>query len=374
MTEFAIIGGGLAGLMLTRRLLEKSVDGADIALVDAGGHTRGSDVPAALMHPFPGRSVEPKPGQLTSAKSSVDLLRTLAEEMTSEAIIEMPMVRPLLGKLGDKLRESFHAARADYPSWLSARIASNDELREMDEPLARFDEALVYTPAFSVDTAKLRAHLRAQFDQAGVALVDDTGVERLERTDAGFELIGADGQQARSVVLAVGAGLKDWFPGLPMHGRGGESLVARPPDGAELGYIVNASGHVAPRADGVWVAGSTYWDPEDFDTRTDQRALEELLERCVRLTPALADSEPVQIWRGVRSMYRGDNRPLVGHVPDQDDLFVFGALGSKGLLRIPELADQLADRLLSRAEIDDRATTLRVKREKWTPADGRLEA
>lgn len=375
MRDFAIIGAGLAGLLLVRRLLERGVDAEQIVLLDSADAERASDVPSALMHPFPGRSMQPKPGQLDSARASVDALRGLRNEVGADAVLELPMARPLLGDLGDKLRDSWQEAHADYPDWLDSRLVSGEALSAVDPNLSRFDEALVYTPAFSVDTRAVRRHLRDAFIAAGARVLASTPVDALEPDDGQWMLhTPGESLRARHVVLAVGAGIGDWFPGLPMQNRGGEVWVARPPDDARLTCVINASGHVAPGPDGTWVAGSTYFSPEDFAERDDATARQELLERCARLTPALADAETVSIWRGVRAMYRGDNRPLVGSIPGQPRLYVFGALGSKGLLRIPELANQLADHLLDDAPIDERAETGRVKDEKWEPAAARFRS
>lgn len=379
MTDIAIIGSGLAGLSLAQSLLERGVDAASITIVDAADEERASDVPGTLMHPFPGRSMKPKPGHMAMAEASVEYLRRLADEMADGAIVELPMARPLsrkseeTGEMGERLRSSWEEARADYPAWFHSRLVTGEELAKVDKNLAQFDEAIVYEPAFSVDTNALRRHLRAKFRDGGVRLIDETPVERLERTESRWRLV-TKGEpiEADKVVLALGYGIAEWFPGLPIHGRGGEVMISRPAEGAELHCIINASGHVAPKGDGTWSAGSTYWSPEEFAERTDALAKEQLLERCTRLVPALADAEPVAIGRGVRAMYRGDNRPLVGRVPELVDVFVFGAFGSKGLLRIPALAAQLADLLNDVGEIDERMSTGRVKTEKWQPGPGKL--
>ncbi|QDG50230.1 FAD-binding oxidoreductase [Persicimonas caeni] len=373
MTEIAIIGSGLAGLSLTQSLLDRGVDAESITVIDADDDERASDVPGILMHPFPGRSMKPKPGHMAIAQKSVAYLRRLADEMADGAILELPMARPLIGEMGERLQASWEEARAEYPEWFESRLVAGDELAEVDPNLAAFDEAIVYRPAFSVDTNALRRHLRAKFTQAGVHLVDRTPVERLERAGDRWRLVtDAEPIEADKVILALGFGIAEWFPGLPIHGRGGEVMIVRPPDDGELRCIINASGHVAPKGDGTWSAGSTYWSPEEFDGRTDELAKTQLLERCTRLVPALEGGEPVSYGRGIRAMYRGDNRPLVGDVPGLPDAFVFGAFGSKGLLRIPALADQLAAHLCDAGEIGERASTARVKTDKWTPAAGKL--
>ena len=338
-------------------------------MVDADDPARASDVPAVLMHPFPGRSLEPKPDQFVLAEASIDYLRGL-EAATDAAIVELPMARPLAGELGESLRTSFQRMQGDLPAWFDARISRGAELVDLDVNLAGFDDVLVYTPAFSADARKVRAHLRGRLDQAGVARVDHTRVQRVQPAGACWRLqTNAGAIAARTVVMALGFGLARWFPGLPIRGKGGEVLVARPPAGAELGCVINASGHLAPLPDGTWAAGSTYWRADQLQARTDEEATAALLERCAPLAAALADATPVRLGRGVRAAYRGDNRPLVGPVPAQPGLFVFGAFGSKGLFRIPYLADTLAQHLLDGHELHARAHTARVKAAKWQMAE-----
>lgn len=376
MIDIAVIGGGLAGSVLVRRLLERGHPAERIALIDAARPTRASNVPAALMHPFPGRSMRPREGQLTSARASIELLRALADEMSGEGIVELPMIRPLVGELGEKLLDSWRQSADDYPHWFDSRLVPGEALAERQPAIAPFERALVYEPAFSVDTRAVAAHLRAEFDGAGVALFESTHIERIVHRTTSWRLESDDGDTlaARRVVLANGWGLRRWFPDLAIRGRGGEVLVAPPPEGAKLTAIVNASGHVAPRADGAWVAGSTYWDPDEFSARTDEQARRDLVERCARLTPALAEADPdaCTIWRGVRTMYRGDNRPLVGPVAGLERVFAFGGFGSKGLLRIPHLAERFAASLLDDEPIPERASTARVEPGKWRPRSAHI--
>lgn len=370
MTDTAIIGGGLGGLILARELAERGHRPGALHVFDASTPERASDVPVALLHPFPGRSMDPKPGQMTAARASVDLLRAVRSQVGRDAILEIPMIRPLIGKMGERLLSTWEAAKDDYPDWFASRVVEGEELAQLEPAMEPFERALVYEPAFSVDVRRLTAYLRQSLERAGVELRQGCRVESLSREGGRWDLACADGDTHRTdrVVLAVGWQMRRWFPELSMRGRGGEMLVARPPEDEALGAIINASGHVAPRADGGWAAGSTYWSPEEFSSRTARKARLELIERCERLTPGLADAKPLEIWRGVRAMYRGDNRPLVGPVPGLDGLFAFSAFGSKGLLRIPWLARQLSEAMLGGDAVAASASTERTDRAAWKPS------
>lgn len=365
--DYAIVGGGLAGLTLAHTLVaDRDVSPASIVLFDARSEHRGSDAPGAMLHPFPSRSLIPHPQAMEGCYTSIELLRHWAETFADDAIHSMPMVRPIFDDhVGERLRETWHDSKGSYPSWLDIQHVDGDALDAWDARLADVDDAIVYEPAVSVDLATVRDRLFARLADAGVDVRRDVPVEGIASDGDGWHLRAEATARAARVVLACSQQLGEWFPDLDVRGRGGELMIAEHRGEPPLQCAVNASGHVAPRADGSWVVGSTWWNPEDFDNRTDREAADALLERGARLIPALKSAEVESIWRGVRVKYR-DHWPLVGPVPGRDGLHALTAFGSKGLFRIPFFAERLADLLVDRCDtIDDRAHSLRVDDDEW---------
>ncbi|MFB6262633.1 MAG: NAD(P)/FAD-dependent oxidoreductase [Bradymonadaceae bacterium] len=373
--DITVIGGGLAGLEFARRASSVDGDGPDLALVDAGGPRRGSDAPGVLLHPFPGRRIDPAPETLEQCQFSVETISEWEALAPRGTVRSLPMVRPFLeGDVGDDLRDSWRTNRDDLPSWVDAREVRGWSLGPLGDGFESFDGALMYRPARLVELPALRRALRTELRHRGADL--RTGLaERLVRCGDDWRVETTAGTiESGRVVLAVGRGLTEWFPDLDLHGRGGELVVADPPPGVALRCIVNAGGgHVAPTRDGRWIAGSSWWrDTELFD-RTDRQAIRAVGARCERSYPPYRAAVVHRVWRGIRAKYR-DNRALVGPVPGLDDLYVLGAFGSKGVLRIPSAADRLAARLHGESvDLPPGRAADRVEPSEWRPAVARLE-
>lgn len=382
MTDYAIVGAGLAGLNLAGALLERDVPAGRITLVDGASPHRGSSAPGALLHPFPGRHVAPKNENFRvfrRARRFVEWVRRWSAGSADgsgngQLVRRLPMVRPLKDdRLGRSLRRSWEEQRGGYPDWLQVEVGPAADYLDLYPGMERWDEVLVYQPAYVVDMAALRRRLLARLRDEGVRLVESSVTTITPAPDAktGRVTLGLSGDdstperlKAATTVLAMGFGLDAWFPELATSGRGGELMVTDPPDEARLDCILNASGHVGPRPDGRWVAGSTWWAPGEFRGRDDERARQALLERCGDLLPELHRASTTRIWRGIRCSF-GDHQPLVGPLPQLPNLHVLGAFGSKGLFRIPYFTERLADHLIDEAPLPDLVRADRISTRKW---------
>ena len=372
MHETAIIGGGLAALSLADRLIDAGQEPESIAVVDAGGAERASSAPTAIFHPFPGKSLAPKPRRLRQVEATLRQIDRWQRQLQAPPIVESTMVRPLRDDyLSERLCDSW-AGESGYPDWFDGRKVHREELAEMGEHLAAFESAFVYRPAFAIDLDALCEMFVGRLQEAGVAF-RSTHVDRLLRREGCWEL-SSDGEstlRAGTVILAVGTAIDTWFPELSMRSRGGELLHVDLP-GEQLDHIVNAGGHVAAHPESGIVAGATYWNPANFDRRTSETARREILERCGRLYPPLRTTDSGTIWRGVRAMF-GDHQPLVGPVETLPDFHCFGAFGSTGLLRIPLHAERFSAEFIEGTEqIPALSRPTRMRPDKWRPAPGRF--
>jgi len=376
MTNFTLVGGGLGALVLAESLIEEGTAPGDIRIVDADRPDRASDNPGAIFHPFPGRSLEPVPRKMQFVEATLRRLDHWRETLDAPPIRETTMIRPLRDDhLRERLEESW-AGASGYPDWFEGRRVDADTLAGLGAHLRGYDGGFVYGPAFSVDLGELTSLLADRLAAAGVRLDRARHIDRLERIEGGWRLACRSGgsTEARRVVLALGAALDAWFEPLAMRSRGGEMLHLRDLDADALDHIVNAGGHVAPHPRGGIVAGASWWDPGELSNRDDASAVDAILERCEPLYPPVTEADERVVWRGVRAIF-GDHQPLVGPIPGHEDLRVFGAFGSKGLLRIPYHAEQFARQLLDKpADVPDLSKTTRMGEDNWRSADGRVHA
>lgn len=372
-SEFTIIGGGLAGLSLAESLVREGAEPNAIRLLDAPSPRRASNAPTVIFHPFPGRSLHPDPDVLRMAEATLDRIERWKQQLDEPPIHRTTMIRPLRDDhLAKRLRETW-AGESGYPDWFDGDLVDGDALDRYGNQFEAFDSAFVYSPAFTIDLDELCRLNRRRLGDLGVDVEPDRFVHRLEERHDGWRVVaGDDDIDTRRVMLALGTALGDWFPELALRPRGGELLHAEIPEDLQPDYVVNASGHVAPRPGGGVVAGATWWDPENFDDRDSETARRDILERCGSLFPPLKHADVTEVWRGVRANF-GDHQPLVGEIPELPRLDVFGAFGSKGLLRIPHHADQLSRKLTGgSSRIPELSKPDRMRADKWSPDPERI--
>lgn len=337
-----LIGGGLAAHLVASAW----EDGLGELQWLRPASPEASGVPGALMHAFPGRSLLPYPENMTAYAASVATLRAWREALGPELVQEHTILRPVApGSLGRRYRNTYRRGAPDYPPLLEHATWDGPRLRRDLPALSHaFEEAIVYGPSFCVHMPSALEHMRA-----GRAF-RDARVTALEPRGAGWRAQTTQGTlEAERVLLCVGASLPDWFPALPLAVNGGELLVLRPERPEALPMIVSGGGHIAPGRDGTWVAGSSYLRPEDgYDLerspaswRDDEETIQAVRGLLARLIPCVEDTPVEAIWRQRRAVFLTDRLPLAGPVPGSPGLFVLGALGSKGLLWGPRLAQCL---------------------------------
>ncbi|MEI7366878.1 bifunctional tRNA (5-methylaminomethyl-2-thiouridine)(34)-methyltransferase MnmD/FAD-dependent 5-carboxymethylaminomethyl-2-thiouridine(34) oxidoreductase MnmC [Pectobacterium sp. 1950-15] len=229
--------------------------------------------------------------------------------------------------------------------------------------------------------AELTASALKLAEQNGLSVQMSTTVSTLEKTDDGWALTLSTGQRVHHavVVLANGYHITDWpqTSHLPAYAvRGQVSHIPTNPVLGQLKQVLCYDGYltpVSPRHQ-THCIGASYVRGE---TRCDYRE-EEQQENRQRLLNCLPDAEWVktidvsdaQARQGVRSALR-DHLPLLGAVPDYEqtlaeyeerlhpqhradtvpsapywrDLFIIGALGSRGLCSAPLAAEVLASQI-----------------------------
>ncbi len=163
--------------------------------------------------------------------------------------------------------------------------------------------------------------------------------------DGSFERLVAD-----RLVLALGGGFAA-FPALAalgLHAVKGEVHAAALSDADALPAVA-AGAYAVPAGPGRVHLGGTY-DHHFTDLHPTASARTDLLARLTPFLPALHDLSGGDAWAGVR--VNAPNRlPRIGPLPGHTRVWVFTALGSKGLLLAPLLGAALPGWLADPAAI-----------------------
>jgi len=311
-----IVGQGLAGTALG---LELEAAGIDCAIVSDGHATAASRVAAGLINPIT--------GQRFARTWRVEELRPLAQAAYRrwETVLGVRLWHDL--RLERRFRDATERARA-------ARRFAAGELAPFARALT--DEALVLDGAARVDLPALLGAAAQRWRSSG----------RLRETRAGAEeFVWPDddgavrwrGEKFAAVVCCTGHGAlaRAWFAGLPFAAIKGQILTVR------------AAGLAADtvRHDGMWLIGEresqgrvgATFERDREDLAATPGAREQLIAAARRL--AGGEIEVAEQAAGVR-LALADRLPAIGWHPRRSGLGFFGALGSKGSLWAPWLAQR----------------------------------
>nr|WP_154324700.1 bifunctional tRNA (5-methylaminomethyl-2-thiouridine)(34)-methyltransferase MnmD/FAD-dependent 5-carboxymethylaminomethyl-2-thiouridine(34) oxidoreductase MnmC [Pantoea sp. 201603H] len=383
--DIAIIGGGVASAMLALSLLRRgkkvTLYCADAApALGASGNRQGALYP--LLHHHDEALKQFFPAAFTFARRLYDALPISFEhdwcgvtqlawdEKSREKIAQMLMM-----SLPDELAQSIDVNQTESLAQVTTGCGG------IHYPLGGWLSPVELT-ASALDLAQQRG-LRIHWLHPLAAL---------EKNHNGWQLQFADNKRVthQNVVLATGYNLPalPQSERLPVYAVGGQ--VSHVPSQGRLSalrQVLCYDGYLTPHSPqfGTHCIGASY---RRGDTATDYRALDQLenrdrLQRCLPQSQWIDDIDisAGEARCGVRCATR-DHLPMVGALPDyqqtleqyqhlhQDiiggdtilpapvwpQLFVFGALGSRGLCSAPLAAEILAAQLCKEPIPLDRAT------------------
>lgn len=330
MTAVLVIGAGLAGSLLVERLHER---GVATQWVDAGPTARASSCPCALVHPFAGRSFQPRP-HVFEAWAHVQ--RFVADLGSAAQVHAASLVRRIgEGATGERLWSSWtrHETelRARWPGTLRAH--TEDEGTRVVE----------YGPVYGLSLRGAVQELHTRLRGEGIA-ARHLRVTAIVRGGDGWIARDDDGRTlttAARVVVAAGAGSRRLLAGsggaVPLEHV--EGTLSHGPGDALPRFWVDA-GHVASTTQTVaW--GASYRAIDRDDTRDHDAQLEAI---AARLRPRVERwPDRTSIWRGVRVVDPHARLPVARAVAD--GVWAMTGFGSQGALWIPWAADRLATEL-----------------------------
>jgi thiazole synthase len=195
-----------------------------------------------------------------------------------------------------------------------------------------------------VDNRSLARSLSVAARELGVTLKEGVTVEGIlqkqgktigVQTSAGVE-------KAQHYVLATGAWSNDLLP-IPVFPKKGQMLSVRSPELTLKRVLFGSETYIVPRRNGRIIIGATSEDAGFRGGNTPQ-GIQTLLDRAIRLYPALADAEIEEFWWGFRPA-TPDELPILG-ASHCENLTLATGHYRNGILLAPITATLLADWIL----------------------------
>jgi glycine oxidase len=323
----AVIGGGVIGLAVARRL---ALSGRTVR-VHHTGQRGASWVAGGMLAPHS----EGWPGEERLLRIGLDSLALWNQRGH--------------GSFLDGLPDEVVTAHESLV--VAVDRADAADLRTVGEWLAAQGHPVTLTTSARDVEPLLAQGIRHGFRAVTELAVDNRAVveslaaqcERLGITWAGSVADLAEAADADAVVLANGVDAPTLWPGLPIRPVKGEVLRLRwrpgcmpVPQRVIRARVHGRQVYLVPRTDGV-VVGATQYE-HGRDTAPAVTGVRELLDDACTVMPALGEYELAEVAAGLRPM-TPDNVPLVGRLDDR--VLVAAGHGRNGFLLAPWTAERI---------------------------------
>lgn len=337
--QFLIIGQGLAGTALAWHLQDR---GAGVLVVDRNAATTSSKVAAGLVTPVTGMRLNTSWRYETLYPEAADFYRRQETRLGACFYHDVPVVRLLRDEKAAALWEK-RRLQDDIRPWVAEGPSPLVNPEVFDAPHGGFQQRQCgwLNAAAWLEASRIYFQSQGRWE-AGEVTEQDLVCEK--------NAVTWQGRRFDAAIFCTGweAARHPWFHWVPFHSARGSVLTLQADTQGER-RIINRGCWLLPRQDGTLRAGPTY--ELDFDS-PDQPAAEALagLEKKLR---ALLKTEFLisGSQTGVRPIIKG-RQVLMGRHPARPRIAFLNGLGSKGVLRAPWAARQLAGHLLEASPLE----------------------
>jgi glycine/D-amino acid oxidase-like deaminating enzyme len=336
MTDFIIVGSGLAGIAFAETAL---ADNKSIVVFDNNSQN-SSKIAGGLYNPV----ILKRFSEVWQAQEQLILMRKFYECIEEKLNVSVDFKTPILRKFFSIEEQNNWFTASDKLSlapFLST-VLVHEKYNGIDSP---FNYGEVLQSGY-VDTSLLLAHYKKYLIDRSMLIQDSFIYEALEFTPNGIRYKGIE---ARHIVFAEGFGMHNnpYFDPMPLDGTKGELFIIRATN-LDLDVIVNTSVFILPLGDSLFKVGATYNWRDKTNLPTEEGKLE-LIDRIKEIIKC--EFEIVEHFAGVRPTVK-DRRPLVGTHVQHQSLHILNGLGTRGVMLGPAMAKALYESIQYKVPLD----------------------
>ena len=356
--DVIVLGSGIAGLSVADAVRQRD---KSCVVVDPNPPGSGaSAAPAMLINPAAGKRAK-KTWESGSAFEAITGLMERVERHTGEKFYELKgVIRPALT---EKMAVDFQKSPTKY-DWEKGRLKwmERGQFGSTFPYLLNPYGGLFIEQAGTVDGQLFNKSLIRYLEDHEVGFLFGQSPD-ISKVNHLWQLTTEKGSYQSPVLIdASGASqaVSQWWDRLPLHQVKGQTTTYTFTQPLPLDASVSGMGYLAflSYKPFVLTAGSTYEHHFEY-TDPDQGGLEKNQKKLTRMLPGITDTiESATQWSAVR-VTLPDRQPVIGEHPGQKNLYIIGALGSKGLLMGRYLAEMLVSHIITGTEIPEKVSVQR---------------
>lgn len=360
MVSVIVVGGGIVGTSTAYHLARS---GAHVTLIDRVQPGQATAAGAGII--APGTSFRPPAAFFPLAFHAVDYYEELLSSLRNDGeyqtgyettgLLHVATTEEEVARLPLLLRLFEERRAAGFKNLGEVRLLSGQEARMLFPALGMVHAAIHVPGAARLDGRLMRdaLHRAAQFHGARIVVAEQQATlvcegKRVTQVRANGETFPAE-----SVVLATGAWsgqvAETLGVPLPVYPQRGQILhLQGPVEAGRWPIVVGFHSHyLLSFPDGRVVAGATREDQAGFDVRVTASGACEVLSEALRVAPGLADFTLHEIRVGLRPA-TSDGLPILGSVPQMENVFIATGHGASGLQLGPYSGALVADLALGK--------------------------
>ncbi|AWW32325.1 amino acid oxidase [Echinicola strongylocentroti] len=333
--DFLLIGQGLAGTVLSYRLMDAD---QSILVIDQPAGNNSSRVAAGLFNPITGRKMV-KTWNADRLFPCIKPLYAELEKLIGQRLIyDKAIYRPFFG-VDEQNEWMGKSCDEDVQAYLE-EVRTQPLYDEVHDPYG----GIVLKNSGYLDINVLLDEYNAWLKAKGRIKEENFDEEQLVHEGGKWRY---QGITAKAIIYCngLGAAQSSYFQWLPFAPVKGEILEMESEFVPE--EIINRGVFRITMPDLRVRVGSTYsW--HDLDIGPTEQGKEEILARLEKIVQGQA-GEVLSHRTGVRPATK-DRKPLLGKHPSAKNVYIFNGFGAKGVSLVPYYSNIMLDLLLENAE------------------------
>jgi D-amino-acid dehydrogenase len=373
-----VIGGGIAGVSTAYNLVR---EGAKTLLFDRQDTGRATDAGAGIISPYTGVTIPYRTEAqyhftVKAAKYYPQLIEQLGAKQAGSTVYAECGI--LFVAVSEDELEAFEQARSKICKQLEQDglspeselpLLSSNEVRELFPTLAETKAAMLCRKAAQVDGRQLSQALYQAAEQQGLT-VKDAGVEKLIIENQAVRGVVANGDTFFADKVAIAGG--SWSPEfeeqcgvrIPVEPERGQIIHLTLPNvdtaNRPIVFTFRHKYYMLSWPDSRIVVGATREKGTGFNSNSTVAGIHEILGDALRVAPGLTDASLKEVRTGLRPI-PADEMPILGTVPNLNNLYLATGLGHSGLSIGSYVGKVVADTILGK-EIETDIEPFNVKR------------